>query len=215
MYVYYTMPQPTSGRKKKCVCVCVCVYPLYYSAVVLNWKQRCPGAGVNVRFKHGRKLVGDRTAKSRLTTMRVTESQFADDTAVYTRTSDAFEQATNVFIQTANDWGLTVNINKTKGMVVGHHSNESEVSPLQVNGGTIEMVNKFPYLGSTISKDGELEEEVSNRIARASKAFGSLRSPIFQNHKLCVNQTSCLSCSSYVGMFMLRHGLLELQTLNA
>ena len=45
---------------------------------------------------------------------------------------------------------------------LGHHSKESEVSPLQVDGGTIEMVNKFPYLGSTISKDGELKEEVSN-----------------------------------------------------
>ena len=30
-------------------------------------------------YKHGRKLVGDRTAKTRLSEMRVTETQFADD----------------------------------------------------------------------------------------------------------------------------------------
>ena len=34
-------------------------------------------------MKNGRKLVGDRTAKSRLQCTTVTESQFADDVALY------------------------------------------------------------------------------------------------------------------------------------
>ena len=34
-------------------------------------------------YKYGRKLVGDRTTKSRLSEMRVTESQFADNVALY------------------------------------------------------------------------------------------------------------------------------------
>jgi len=41
------------------------------------------GAGVIVLFKHGRRLVGDRTAKSSLERVKVTESQFADDLALY------------------------------------------------------------------------------------------------------------------------------------
>ena len=40
-------------------------------------------AGIDVLFRHGRKLVGDRTAKSRLNLVRVSESQFADDVALY------------------------------------------------------------------------------------------------------------------------------------
>ena len=44
-----------------------------------------------VKYKHGRKLVGDRTVKSRLNEIKVTESQFADDTALYSMSRDAFE----------------------------------------------------------------------------------------------------------------------------
>ena len=37
---------------------------------------------MTVKYKQGRKLVGDHTAKSRLREVRVTESQFADDAAI-------------------------------------------------------------------------------------------------------------------------------------
>ena len=163
------------------------LFNIYYSAVVENWRNRCPVAGVNVRYKHGRKLVGDRTAKSRLAEVRVKESQFADDTAAYATTRDALEQAAREFIHTTEDWGTTVNINKTKGMAVGCHLEDSDVAPVQVEGGSIEMVEDFPYLGSNISSDGELKKEISCRIAKAARAFGSLRKSIFQDQNLSVS----------------------------
>ena len=46
--------------------------------------------GVSALYKHGRKLVGDHTVKSRLSMARVTETQFADDTAPYAVTCDGF-----------------------------------------------------------------------------------------------------------------------------
>ena len=59
------------------------LFNIYFSAMVADWRNRSGGAGVSVLYKHGRKLVGDRTAKFRLSEMRVTESQFADDVALY------------------------------------------------------------------------------------------------------------------------------------
>ena len=53
---------------------------------------------MTVRYRHGRKLVGDRTAKSCLDLVRVTESQFADDAAVYANSSDTFENAIGGFV---------------------------------------------------------------------------------------------------------------------
>ena len=38
---------------------------------------------MDVRFHHGRKSVGNRTAKLRLSMVRVSESQFTDDVALY------------------------------------------------------------------------------------------------------------------------------------
>ena len=68
------------------------LFNIYFSAMVADWRNRSSGAGVSVLYKHGRKLVGDRTAKSRLSEMRVTESQFADDVALYATCRDSFSQ---------------------------------------------------------------------------------------------------------------------------
>ena len=54
-----------------------------------------------VKYRHGRKLVGDRTPKSRLNEIKVTESQFADDAALYSTSRDDFESTTQKFIDTA------------------------------------------------------------------------------------------------------------------
>ena len=82
-------------------------------------------------------MVGDRTAKSRLSEMRVTESQFADDVALYATSRDSFESVAAEFVKVSSEWGLTVSTEKTKGMVVGEGLNESDVRPVQVESGSV------------------------------------------------------------------------------
>ena len=64
---------------------------------------------------------------------------------------------------------------------------DNAMEPVQVGGGVIKMVNEFVYLGSCVSEDSELSEEVSNRIGKASKAYGCLRQPIFRNQQMSVD----------------------------
>ena len=147
------------------------------------------GAGVTVLFKHGRRLVGDRTAKSRLERVKVTESQFADDLALYATSRAVFESAGQGFALEAKRFGLTASLPKTKGMAMGAGISSVDVSPLSVEDGLgeIEMVSEFTYLGSCLCDDGEVTNEVACRIARASKAFGSLREAIFMNRTFSVS----------------------------
>ena len=51
------------------------LFSLYFGAVVNDWRSKCLASGVEFRYKLGRKLVGDRTAKSRLLSDAITESQ--------------------------------------------------------------------------------------------------------------------------------------------
>ena len=67
-------------------------------------------------------------------------------------------------------------------MVVGEGLNESDVRPVQVEGGSVDVVQT--YLGANISRDGEITGEVTRRIARAARAFGCLRVPVFKNKDL-------------------------------
>ena len=163
------------------------LFNIYFSAMVADWHNRSSGAGVSVLYKHGRKLVGGCTAKSRLSEMRVTESQFADDVAMYATSGDSFESVAAEFVKVVSEWGLTVSTEKTKGMVVGEVLNESDVRPVQVEGGSVDVVQDFTYLGANISRDGEITSEVTRRIdraARAARAFRCLRVPVFMNKDL-------------------------------
>ena len=58
-------------------------------------------------------------------------------------------------------------------------SDEMDVTPIQVKGGNLDIVDHFQYLGSNISRDGEVTVEIVYRIAQASRAFGCLRKPIY------------------------------------
>ena len=42
---------------------------------------------------------------------------------------------------------MTVNLLKTKGMVIGAGIGDDDVAPLSVEGGEIEMTTEFTYLG--------------------------------------------------------------------
>ena len=66
--------------------------------------------------------------------MQVTESQFADDLAVYAVTCTAFESICRGFVQ-VGFYGLTVSLPKTKGLVVGVTVGEDGNSPMVVEGG--------------------------------------------------------------------------------
>ena len=153
------------------------LFNIYFAAVVSAWRSHSSVPGVTLRYRIGRKLVGDRTAKSRLLATEVTESQFADDAALYAVSHQDLEVMTNEFVGCASQWGLTVSTAKTKAMVV------NGVDPPGVrldSGGDIEVVENFTYLGSTISGSGALDDEVRARLAKASRVFGSLQRPIFQ-----------------------------------
>ena len=122
--------------------------------------------------------------KSRLSHCSVTESQFADDAAIYTQSVEDMGAAGSSFVVTASRLGLTVSFTKTKAMVVNAPSPPSGL--LELPEGSIELVPDFKYLGSCISSDGQMTAEISARLAKASRAFGTLRSSVFSNRDLSV-----------------------------
>ena len=193
-------------------CTLAPMFNTYFSGMVANWRSEWAGEGLNVLYKLGRKLVGDRTAMSRLKEVRVTERQFADDAALYSTSRSSFVRSATGFATAAKDWGLTVSTAKTKEMAVGQSLDENDVSPVQVNGGTFNIVDRFTYLGADISRDGEVTAEVNTRTAKAARAFGCLRRPIFHDGNLCIATKRQIYCA--VVLPVLLYGA-EMWTLNA
>ena len=115
--------------------------------------------------------------------IKITESQFADDAAINVTSREAFESATVKF---ASKWGLTVSIHKKKAMVIGNHLVPTDTLPIKLIDGTIEIIRKFTSLGSNITDNGEVSDEVKCCISKAARAFGCLHNAIFQNRRISV-----------------------------
>ena len=64
----------------------------------------------------------------------------------------------------ASHFGLTVSLPMTKGLAMGAGIDGDYVASLSMEGGEIEMVSEFMYLGSCLC-DGEVTNEVTCRIA--------------------------------------------------
>ena len=105
---------------------------------------------------------------------------------MYASTRAAFERVTSEFVQAASERGLTDNIHKMKGMLIGRQLTASDSMPVELDSGSIDIVQDFTYLGSSITSDGEVQNEVKIRISKAARAFGCLQKSIFQERRLSV-----------------------------
>ena len=82
--------------------------------------------------------VGDRTAKSRLPRAQISESQFADDLALYAVDRGVFKSAERKFVEVESQFGLMVSTPKTKGLAMGAVC-ENDGSPVDVGAGMVEI----------------------------------------------------------------------------
>ena len=57
-------------------------FSLYFGKVVDDWRSKWSMVGVDMKYKHGCKLIGNRTAKTQLLSSIITESEFEDDAAL-------------------------------------------------------------------------------------------------------------------------------------
>ena len=132
--------------------------------------------------------------------MSVTESQFADDAALYTTSRSNMETMCNEFVSSASRWGLTVSIRKTKGLSVSGAVGRPGV--VLHSGGTVDVVSDFTYLGGIVSDDGALDKEVSSRLAKAARVFGSLRKPILELRGLTIQMKRMVYKSIVLGTLL-------------
>ena len=81
-------------------------------------------------------------------------------------------------------FGLTVSNSKTKHMTTGRQVVDSDREPIAMAGGDIGSEDEFLYLDSVIAASGKMDTDVDNRVAKASRAFGTLRKAVFLDRDL-------------------------------
>ena len=69
-------------------------------------------------------------------------------------------------------------------LVVSEAGSEEAQQPIIICNQPIEVVDAFKYLGAVMEGKGEMLLDVNDKIARASRAFGALCRPVFNDRNL-------------------------------
>ena len=83
-----------NGLRQGCV-LAQMLFNLYFNSVIGQWRERCMEIGVNVLYKCGGKLVGERMRKPFIP--RVSKLQFADDLAAVGTSRKSMESTAHIF----------------------------------------------------------------------------------------------------------------------
>ncbi|XP_068082743.1 LINE-1 retrotransposable element ORF2 protein [Anabrus simplex] len=132
--------------------------------------------------------------------VRFSDLAFADDLIVVASSEQNLQHNINVWVEELKEKGMEVNVDKTKTMVI---SRNEERHCIMVDSKPLEQVTKFKYLGSIISSDGKMEEEITERIGTAGRLFNAIRTnflnkkEISKGTKLAVYKSTFIPTLTY------------------
>ena len=102
------------------------------------------------------------------------ELLFADDSALVAHSAEEMQKIVDAFSNASKKFALKINIKKTE-VLYQPNSTRTREEVIMVDGNKLNSVMEFTYLGSTISSDGCIDDEIQRRMAKASASFGRLR----------------------------------------
>ncbi|VDL90797.1 unnamed protein product [Schistocephalus solidus] len=123
-------------------------------------------------------------AATRVSTTTVYDLLFADDCALNTVTEEDMQRGMNLFDAGCANVGLTSSAAKTVVMRQPPPSAKYKAPQKNVSGAQIKNVEPFANLGSTLSHNTRIDDEVAKRISKASQAFGQLQASVWNLHSI-------------------------------
>ncbi|VDP41906.1 unnamed protein product [Heligmosomoides polygyrus] len=126
---------------------------------------------VALDFIMRKSMNGDETGIKWSRTHHLTDLDFAGDVAIIAENNGLLQQATTNLANEAKKSGLRLNPDKSKVMSIGRTNMNVDIN---VEASQLETVLKFTYLGSTVSRDGNVESEILTRIVKAASVFRKL-----------------------------------------
>ena len=98
---------------------------------------------------------------------------YADDTVLVAETREHVQHIASEYKRVCDSMGLKSNVGKSKVLMVKRDQMGS-CEKVRVSGEEMQKVDKFNYLGATISTDGGMEEEVAHTVAEGRMVWGTM-----------------------------------------
>jgi len=78
-------------------------------------------------------------------------------------------------VAATKETGLEVNAHKTKYMTVSRDQNAERIHSMNMDNSSIERVEEFKYLGTTVTNQNSLQEEIRRRLKLGNACYYSVQ----------------------------------------
>jgi len=89
---------------------------------------------------------------------------YADDVNILGGSVDTIKKNAEALVAATKEIGLEVNAHKTKHMTVSRDQNAGRIHSMKVDNSSIERVEEFKYLGTTLTNQKSTQEEIKSRL---------------------------------------------------
>ena len=89
------------------------------------------------------------------------------------------QQCVNHFSRACDNFGVTISTKKTEVMYQPASRKMYHEPHIFVNDEPLKTTDYFTYLGSTLSREANIDVVVNNRLSKANSAFGRLRKKVW------------------------------------
>ena len=180
----------TNGVKQGCV-LAPTLFSFIFSMMLLSaFKESDPGIEITYRTDGGIYKTQRLKSITKISKALVRALLYADDCAIVAHSEKDLQEMADALSAATKRYGLTISIKKTEVLYQPAPGSIRKEPEIKIDNQILKNVDAFAYLGSTLTSNNSLDKEISNRIAKASSAFGRLRKRVWDDRGL-KSETKC------------------------
>jgi hypothetical protein len=99
---------------------------------------------------------------------------YADDVNIVEENFDTIQKNTKALLDASKEVGLEVNPEKTKYVLVSRCQKVGQRQSIKIGNRSFESVAKFKYLGTTLTDQNCIDEEIKSRLNSGNACYHSV-----------------------------------------